>query len=331
MKVLTNEQIDIKLWEEFAEDNPHATPFQTPEYYRLLNHTEPSSGQAVCVAGEERILALAVIHLQKERGIKGFFSRRGVIFGGPLADPSYPKALDMLLEGIDTLLRNRVIYLETRNMSDFSTWRNVFAGRGWVYNEHLNCVLAVESRDRVMSGMSESRRRQIRMSLDNGATWEECASSDDLQQLYSLLSDLYRREVKLPLPSFSFFRGMFETGFGKIFTVRHNGRIIGGSICPVLGGKAIYTFYYCGLKNYHRKIFPTHLALMAAIEYALQNGIGMVDFMGAGKPGRDYGVRDYKLKFGCELREQGRFLKIESPLLYRAGETGLKLIRKLGL
>jgi lipid II:glycine glycyltransferase (peptidoglycan interpeptide bridge formation enzyme) len=70
---------------------------------------------------------------------------------------------------------------------------------------------------------------------------------------------------------------------------------------------------------------------MAAIEYALQNGIGTVDFMGAGKPGRDYGVRDYKLKFGCELLEQGRFLKIQSPLLYRTGETGLKLIRRLGL
>jgi lipid II:glycine glycyltransferase (peptidoglycan interpeptide bridge formation enzyme) len=66
---------------------------------------------------------------------------------------------------------------------------------------------------------------------------------------------------------------------------------------------------------------------MAAIEYALQNRIGKVDFMGAGKPGKDYGVRDYKLKFGCELQEQGRFLKIESPLLYRIGETGLNISR----
>ncbi|MHC1731142.1 MAG: lipid II:glycine glycyltransferase FemX [Bacteroidales bacterium] len=331
MKVLTNEHIDIALWEEFVAGNPHATPFQTWEFYRLLNHAEPSSGQAVCVAGEDRILALAVIQIQKERGIKGFFSRRGVIFGGPLLDPSFPEAMALLLEGMHGLLRHRVIYLETRNQSDFSSYRNVFEGKGWVYHEHLNCVLGIESREQVLSGMSESRRRQIRMSLDNGATWEECGSLDDLKELYSLLSELYTKEVRLPLPPLEFFTAIYKLRFGKIFIVRHNGRIIGGSFCPVLEKRAVYTFYYYGLKDFHKKIFPTHLALMAAIEYALQNRIGKVDFMGAGKPGKDYGVRDYKLKFGCELQEQGRFIRIESPLLYRIGETGLKITRRLGL
>lgn len=331
MKVLANEQIDISLWEKFVTDNPHATPFQTPDFYRLLNHAEPSSGQAVCVVREDRILALAVIHIQRERGIKGFFSRRGVIFGGPLADPSFPEAIDLLLEAIDRLLRHRVIYLETRNLSDFSAFRTVFEGRGWVYHEHLNCVLGIESREQVLSGMSESRRRQIRMSLDNGATWEECGSLDDLMELYSLLRELYTKEVRLPLPSLGFFTAFYNLQFGKIFIVRHNGGIIGGSICPVLENRAIYTFYYYGLKDYHKKIFPTHLALMAAIEYALKNGIGKVDFMGAGKPGKDYGVRDYKMKFGCELQEQGRFIRIESPLLYRIGESGLKISRRLGI
>jgi len=331
MQVLINEQIDTALWNEFVAGNPHATPFQTRDFYRLVNQAEPSSGQAVCVVREDRILALAVIHIQRERGIKGFFSRRGVIFGGPLTDSSSPDALGLLLEGIDGLLKNRVIYLETRNLSDFSSYRNIFEGKGWVYHEHLNCVLGIESREQVLSGMSESRRRQIRMSLDNGATWEECSSLEDLEELYSLLNDLYSKEVRLPLPSLEFFAAIYQLRFGKIFIVRHNGRIIGGSICPVLENRAIYTFYYYGLKDYHKKIFPTHLALMAAIEYALQNRIGKVDFMGAGKPGKDYGVRDYKLKFGCELQKQGRFLKIESPLLYRIGETGLNISRRLGL
>jgi hypothetical protein len=331
MKVLTNEQIDITLWEEFVAGNPHATPFQTWDYYRLLIGGKQSSGQAVCVIGEERILALAVIHIQRERGIKGFFSRRGVIFGGPLVDPSFPEAMDLLLKAIHGLHRHRVIYMETRNLSDFSSYRNVFEVNGWVYHEHLNCVLGIENREQVLSGMSESRRRQIRMSIDNGATWEECSSLEDLEELYSLLNELYSKEVRLPLPSLGFFTAIYKLWFGKIFIVKHDGRIIGGSICPVLENRSIYTFYYYGLKDYHKKIFPTHLALMAAIEYALQNGIGKVDFMGAGKPGKDYGVRDYKLKFGCELQEQGRFLKIESPLLYRIGETGLKITRRLGL
>lgn len=329
MKVLVNDQIDTLLWEEFAACNSHATPFQTPAFYRLLNYAMPSSGQAICVSGDSAILALAVIHIQKEKGIKGFFSRRGLIFGGPLTDPAYPEALDLLLKNVTGLLKERVIYLETRNMSDYGPYKKVFHNNGWLYNEHLNCVLGIESRDQVFRQMSQSRRRQIRLSLEQGATYEECTSLSDLEEFYSLLQKFYSKELKLPLPPPELFRAFLQFNFGKIFIVRHEGRIIGGSVCPVYENRTIYTYYYYGLKDYGKKIFPTHLAVLAAIDYALQNNIGKLDFMGAGKPGVGYGVREYKLNFGCELHENGRFLKIEKPVLYELGKSGLKLARYL--
>ena len=46
------------------------------------------------------------------------------------------------------------------------------------------------------------------------------------------------------------------------------------------------------------KNFPTHLAIIGVIKYAIKNNIKVVDLMGAGKPDKAYGVRNYKLAFG---------------------------------
>lgn len=58
------------------------------------------------------------------------------------------------------------------------------------------------------------------------------------------------------------------------------------------------------------------MATYAAIEYGLKNHLKIFDFMGAGKPSEDYGVRDFKGKFGGELVEHGRFIKINNALLF---------------
>ena len=51
--------------------------------------------------------------------------------------------------------------------------------------------------------------------------------------------------------------------------------------------------------------------------------------MGAGKPDDHYGVRDFKQEFGGKLVEHGRYKYINKPLLYKIGEIGVKLLRKM--
>jgi lipid II:glycine glycyltransferase (peptidoglycan interpeptide bridge formation enzyme) len=67
------------------------------------------------------------------------------------------------------------------------------------------------------------------------------------------------------------------------------------------------------------------------MKYACDNGIGMFDMMGAGKAGEQYGVRDFKARFGGRMVEYGRFLRINQPVLYRLGRSGLVLMKKAGL
>jgi lipid II:glycine glycyltransferase (peptidoglycan interpeptide bridge formation enzyme) len=115
----------------------------------------------------------------------------------------------------------------------------------------------------------------------------------------------------------------------RVFIVKHNEKLLGGAYCLVQPGRALYTYYYCGIRDYHRRIYPTHLAILAAMEYALDNNIPLIDFMGAGKPDEEYGVRRYKAEFGGQLVEHGRFIKILNPFLYHLGRIGVKLISKV--
>ena len=61
--------------------------------------------------------------------------------------------------------------------------------------------------------------------------------------------------------------------------------------------------------------------------WAKENNINIYDFAGAGKPGKEYTVRDYKLKFGGALINLGRYQHIHKPFLFRIGVFGLKIYK----
>jgi len=54
--------------------------------------------------------------------------------------------------------------------------------------------------------------------------------------------------------------------------------------------------------------------------------------MGVGVPGKDYGVREFKSKFGGEMVNFGRFGRVNNKFLYAITEMGfnfLALLKKI--
>ena len=103
----------------------------------------------------------------------------------------------------------------------------------------------------------------------------------------------------------------------------------------VLDGKGKITFkdtiydFYAGSKVKFYNKYPNDLIPWEVFKWGKENNYKVFDFGGAGKPGVPYGVRDYKLKFGGELVNFGRFEKVNKPLLMKLGKTGLNLYRIL--
>jgi len=333
MIITCKKEIDSEKWKSLLNKSNMATPFQTVEYYDFINLISDLSAKVYAIENNNELLALCVVTFQKEKGIKGYFSRRAIIYGGPLIAKGEDgkRALGTLLYELNKELKRKVIYVETRNFNNYSEYKDVFLENGWNYEPYLNFQISLYGKtlEDLLSAMKYNRRRQIQLSLKEGAYAKEAENTNEVIALYNILYALYEDRVKLPMPDLEFFIKLFNSSIGKVFIVKHKENIIGGSFCFYYPEHSIYTMYYCSLRNYHPKIFPTHLAILETIKFGLQNNLQKVDLMGAGKPSEEYGVRKYKSEFGGIQVEYGRFIKIYNPFLFKFGKLGLNVLKKL--
>ena len=325
-QLLTYPDIDPQQWQALIDRSPYATWFQTKEAYEFYAaNKEEMTPFAVGVVEDGHLTGVMVGYTTQERNpIKQLLTCRSIIIGGPLLDEHISNdALSALLLAAKRVTQNS-IYLETRNFQNYSHWRYLFEACGFLYQPHLNIQVACTA----THTMSEQRIRQVKKALKNGAEIVEASSEQEIRDWYEILYKLYREKVRTPLFSEEFFMQFYREGVGKYLLVKHQGKVIGGMMCPILDGKAIYEWYVCGLDEEYREQYPSVMATYAAIEYAKRNNLPLFDFMGAGKPDVPYGVRDFKMEFGGELVEHGRFLCIRRPLLYWIGKLGVKWIKR---
>lgn len=365
-QLLTYPDIDPQQWQALVEQSPYATWFQTKEaydFYAALSSElipfafgieECRGDEAMRQLGDKdgsRLVGVIVGYITRERNaIKQFFTRRAIIIGGPLLDEHISdETLSALLSAVKNLpilnpsLKGRTldstkqspfpsgragvglpIYIETRNFHDYSKWKSVFETNGFAHQPHYDIHVHCNAQHQ----MSEQRIRQVKKALKNGATICEAQSEQEIRDWYRILSQLYRTKVRTPLWSGAFFLRFYREKRGIYILVKFQGKVIGGMMCPILNNKAIYEWYVCGLDEEYRELYPSVMATYAAIEYAKTNALPLFDFMGAGKPNIPYGVRDFKMEFGGELVEHGRFLCVRKPLLYWIGKMGVKWIKR---
>mgnify|MGYP002516984369 CR=1 FL=1 len=333
INILTYHDIDQQQWQQLIERSPYATWFQTDEAYRFYQSVGDMQAFAYGVSEDDNLVGLVVGYTTTEKcKFKQHFTARSIIVGGPLiADNISNEALTALLKAVRAMesngqspIANRPIYIETRNFHDYSRWKSVFESTGFVYKRHYDIHVHCSAQHR----LSERRQRELKRAIKNGAEIVEASSEQEIRNWYQILSQLYREKVRTPLFSEKFFLRFYRNGVGKYLLVKYQGKIIGGMMCPILKGKAVYEWYVCGMDEEYRELYPSVVATHAAIEYAKQNNIPLFDFMGAGEPDVPYGVRDFKMEFGGEVVEYGRYLYIRKPLLYKLGKLGVKLLKR---
>ena len=325
IQILTYDQIDQLQWQELVQSSPVTTWFQTDEAYRFYQSVGDMQAFAYGVSEDDNFVGLVVGYITIEKcKFKQHFTARSIIVGGPLiADNISNEALATLLKAIRRQ-GDKAIYVETRNFHDYSKWKSIFEANGFTYQPHYDIHVHCNADHK----MSERRQRELKRAIKNGATVVEAQTEQEIRDWYQILHRLYREKVRTPLFSEDFFLQFYRNGVGKYLLVKHEDKIIGGMMCPVLDNKAIYEWYVCGLDEEYKDLSPSVVATHAAIEYAKENGLPLFDFMGAGEPEIPYGVRDFKMEFGGELREYGRFLCIRKPLLYWIGKIGVRWLKK---
>ena len=302
---------------------------------------------------EQVLRAVCVGYITKERSaLKQFFTRRAIIIGGPvIANDATDDEVTTLMTAVKnhsfthSLIHSFIhapIYIETRNFNDYSRWKNAFAAAGFDYQPHLNFhVHTNQPWENIEENIGKHRRKYIRLSFRDGATVEENPTLEQVRAYYDILLDLYRTKVKMPLPSWSFFEKLYQLDSCKYLLVMYNGQVVGGSTCvllkkspitndqsPITSAGGVYEWYACGKDGVFKNIHPSSVTKYAGMKYACDNGYAVFDMMGAGKPDEEYGVRDFKAEFGGKLVENGRYLCITKPILYKIGVLGVLIIKK---
>ena len=123
----------------------------------------------------------------------------------------------------------------------------------------------------------------------------------------------------------SAFQVLDKRGMFKLFLARLDGRAIGAM--SLLIHKNVVTYWYTGTLREFSKYRANDYLVWHALEWSRENGYHNFDFGGGGKPDEEYGVRDFKAKFGGELVNYGRNIRVHSRLRLNASKLGYQLLR----
>lgn len=326
------EQMDVAAWEALLHVAARSTVFQSKACYDFYDSLSFMEAFVFSVEEDEVLKGVIVGFILSDGGkVKRYFSRRAIINGGPLlADDISDEALKTLLKACSTALKKKVIYIESRNLNDYSNCKDVFRQCGFRYDPHLGYIVPTPSEEEVNQKIEKRRMQNVRSALRNGVSIVEHPDETDLKAFYVLLEDLYKTRVKTPLYPYEFFQKLNQSDIGLILLLKYEEKVIGGQVSLLLPGRAVYDLFMTGDDVTCKKLRPSTVATYSGIQYAATHNCRYCDLMGAGKPGEQYGVRDFKASFGGQLVEFGRYQYICNSLLYGVGKLAVKIMKRIG-
>jgi len=323
------EKIDTVEWSEFVRKHPNGNIFQTPEMYEVYNKT-PKFTPIILTAKDEndRLVGCLMSVVQRDyKGIIGEFTARSIVMGGPLAENNNSEVLDFLLKNYNKLVATKAIYSQFRNLFAMTNYSLPFDRNGYRYEEHLDVLINLKkSRAELEDNLHKERKRNIAKAEKEGLTFKVLTDEKHIKTVILLLKKTYSR-IRVP---FSYEKLFFNTQFilddnVKFFGAFWEDKMIAGQV-RLCYKDTVYAWYAGSDSDYFNKR-PNDFLLWNVIMWSKDNNYTVFDFGGAGKPHVPYGVRDYKLKFGGELVNYGRYQKEHKRLLMHLGRLAFKLYK----
>ena len=325
------EDIDITSWENLIENTSKHSVYQTRSIYDFWKSQDNCNPYVFGIKSDTNLLALCVVVIQSNgSGLKEYFSRRAIIYGGPIINSESNKneVFDFLLKEMNKFLGSKAIYGEFRNTHSYLELDSVFNNNNYKYIPYQNFKIALTDEDAIFSNFTSEKRRQIRRSFKEGVEISYKNSEQNIKGVYDIINNIYIERVKKPLPEFSFFNELANSNFGSVVALKYENKIIGGGFL-VYDKYTVYDWYRGGLDREYKHQYPSTLAAWAAMKFGLLNNHKEFDFMGAGIRGEDYGVRNFKAQFGGDLVEHGRYNITFNSTMLKIAKTGLAIVNKI--
>ena len=328
--------LDERMWRLFVHNHPKGNIFHSPEMFHVFNKSKDFHPTLWCVTADDgEILALLLpVHITMFGEAFNSILSRLVVYGSVLCKPGIEgeQALNKLLKDYTASMSNKALFTEFRNLSDVSYLQPVLLSNGFEYEEHLNFHINLDrSLSDIMQNIGGRTRKKIRQGLRQGkVTIQEISKKSQLQECYSLIMKSYNR-ARIPVADRSLFEAAFDVlykkGMVKFLLAQVNNISVASSVELIY--KDIIYGWYSGIDRKYSRYNPNENLMWYVLSFGMRNGYKVYDFGGAGKPNEQYGVRDFKAKFGGDLVCFGRNTLVHCPNLLPLSKLGYRIYRRL--
>ncbi|RLC85884.1 MAG: hypothetical protein DRJ03_10390 [Chloroflexi bacterium] len=328
-------QLSEHLWRQFVDQHPQGNLFHTPEMFQVFERVEGYRPEIWAATRNGNVLALLLpVQVTLKGGLLRFLTTRSVVYGSVLCAPGAEgqEALALLLRTYAQEIDGFPLFTELRNLADMSDLQPILTDCGFAYEAHLNYLVDLKRPlDDVMQSIGRRTRKNIRRGLRRGqVTIEEVSNLEQIALCYELLAKTYI-QAQVPLADRSLFEAAFEVldpkGMIKFLLARVGDTHVAVSVELVY--KDVIYGWYGGMDREHSRYVPNELLMWHILRWGVENGYRVYDFGGAGKPDEEYGVRDFKAKFGGELVCYGRNIYTHAQMRLKLSKLGYIIYRTL--
>jgi hypothetical protein len=316
--------------DEFLRGNNDNNVFQSVFYYKLNLQSSVSKPYYIVCKDNSSIKGVMLVNIQNFFGkLLKRFTSRSVIIGGPVADGSNPDTVRKIFDYYISTLPEEVIYTQIRNINSLKYCHDLMLNAGFKFTDHANYLIDLrESQENLWKKVYSKRRNEIRRASKEGVSVRELKDNEEFEESYKILSLVYTK-AKLPKPDKDYFINALNLSHRifKSFGAFYDGRLI-GFLYALCYNERVYNWYAGAISDFLHK-YPNDLIIWEVIKWAKINGYGIFDFGGAGNPKKEYGVRDFKKKFGGTEVNYGRYELIHKPGRMKISEYGFRTWQKI--
>jgi hypothetical protein len=325
--------LPIDQWRAFVDENPTGNIFHTPEIFEVYTHTNGFFPELWAAVDNDQILALLTpVHISLQDGLLRRLTTRTVVYGSVLSLPNQKgeRALRHLLQEYKKTSGRKSLFTEMRNISPLGQLLSSLVDEGFAYEEHLNYLINLNRPvDAIFKSIGKRTQKNIRKGTNKALVKiEQITQKSELMDCYRLL-DMTYRAAHVPLADFSMFEAAFDILGSKgmiIFSIAKVGNEAAATSVELLYKDVLYG-WYGGMDRKFASYMPNELLMWHILSWGAENGFKQYDFGGAGKPDEEYGVRDFKAKFGGDLVSFGRNIWVPYPALMSLSKFAYKTIR----
>jgi len=220
-----------------------------------------------------------------------------------------------------------VVYSEIRPVFDLQSLSQVLTESGFRRIGHYNLMMDISlPKEELWSRMHKERRRNVSKAEKEGLLFREVSDDEDIQAIIGLINRTYQRK-RVPLSYSDIFTVVKSVlkEYVHFFAAYYDGRMIAGQV-RLCYGSLVYAWFAGSHEDYF-KLRPNDFLMWNVICWAHDSGFELFDFGGGGEPGVEYGVRDYKLKYGCQIHDYGRYLSVKNSIIYYLAKQGIRLLK----